>query len=244
MTAFPSYKDTLASGRKFRTANLKDDCTRECPAILVDFSLPGRRVTLMLDHVGRERGNPEIRVVDNRPSGDGRSDLRRRRGQQALEGRADADRLDRKLQRRGPRGGLPPRGGGRLRDECLDPHMCRSLDEARRIIEPWRVGYHETRPLTALRMSTPKAFAASDSGSGAVWGLIAGAACRSSHTGAIPNGQIALNSGSEFGAASSCSPAIEFWFGRSNCKSAVWRTDPASGRNLKAPSLGGGKSHD
>jgi hypothetical protein len=47
---------TLASGREFRTANLEDDCTRECPAILVDFSLPGRRVTLMLDDVARERG--------------------------------------------------------------------------------------------------------------------------------------------------------------------------------------------
>jgi len=55
----------LASGRKFRTANLKDDCTRECPAILVDFSLPGRRVTLMLDDVARERGYPDILVVDN-----------------------------------------------------------------------------------------------------------------------------------------------------------------------------------
>ena len=35
-------EDCLANGRKFRTANLKDDCTRECPAILVDFSLPGQ----------------------------------------------------------------------------------------------------------------------------------------------------------------------------------------------------------
>ena len=50
--------------------------------------------------------------------------------------------------------------GGRLRDECLDPHMCRSLDEARWIIERWRVGYNETRPHGALRLSTPKAFAA------------------------------------------------------------------------------------
>jgi putative transposase len=65
----------LASGRRFRTANLKDDCTRECPAILVDFSLPGHRVTLMLDDVARERGYPDIIVVDNRPSVDGRSDL-------------------------------------------------------------------------------------------------------------------------------------------------------------------------
>jgi putative transposase len=33
--------DVLASGRKFRTANLKDDCTRECPAIDVALSIPG-----------------------------------------------------------------------------------------------------------------------------------------------------------------------------------------------------------
>ena len=49
---------------------------------------------------------------------------------------------------------------GRFRDECLDPHWFRSLDEARRIIERWRLAYNETRPHTALRMSTPKAFAA------------------------------------------------------------------------------------
>src|SRR3712207_8363731 len=51
---------SLGNGRKFRTANLKDDCTRECPAILVDFSLPGRRVVTMLEDVARERGCPDI----------------------------------------------------------------------------------------------------------------------------------------------------------------------------------------
>ena len=50
--------DALANGRKFRTANLKDDCTRECPAIEVDFSLPGERVVDMLERVARERGYP------------------------------------------------------------------------------------------------------------------------------------------------------------------------------------------
>ena len=68
----PGREDTLASGRKFCTANLKDDCTRECPAILVDFSLPGRRVTLMLDDVARERGYSDILVVDNGPEFTGR----------------------------------------------------------------------------------------------------------------------------------------------------------------------------
>jgi putative transposase len=145
-------EDTLASGRKFRTANLKDDCTRECPAILVDFSLPGHRVTLMLDDVARERGYPDILVVDNGPEFTGRD----------LENWAHQNGV--KLFFIDP--GKPMQNGsiesfnGRFRDECLDPHWFRSLDEARRIIERWRVGYNETRPHTALRMSTPKAFAA------------------------------------------------------------------------------------
>jgi putative transposase len=57
-------EDALASGRRFRTANLKDDCTRECPAIEVDLSLPAPRVVAMLERAGAERGFPETLVVD------------------------------------------------------------------------------------------------------------------------------------------------------------------------------------
>jgi len=52
-------QDSLANGRKFRTANLKDDCTRECPAIDVALSLPGICVVEMLERVARERGYPD-----------------------------------------------------------------------------------------------------------------------------------------------------------------------------------------
>ena len=65
-------EDCLASGRKFRTANLKDDCTRECPAIAVDFSLPGQRVVAMLEDVAETRGYPDMLVVDNGPELRGR----------------------------------------------------------------------------------------------------------------------------------------------------------------------------
>lgn len=64
---------TGANGRKFRTANLKDDCTRERPAIEVDFSLPGERVVDLLNRVARERGYPDILVVDNGPELRGRA---------------------------------------------------------------------------------------------------------------------------------------------------------------------------
>jgi putative transposase len=103
-------EDCLANGRKFRTANLKDDCTRECPAILVDVSLPGQRVVGMLEDVARERGYPDVLVVDTsaaellapraarpRPGPVGV----RARGEAVLHRsrQADAERLDRELQR-------------------------------------------------------------------------------------------------------------------------------------------------
>jgi putative transposase len=145
-------EDCLANGRRFRTANLKDDCTRECPAILVDFSLPGQRVATMLEDVARERGYPDVLVVDNGPE---------------LRGRD----LDRWAYENGVRlffidPGKPMQNGsiesfnGRFREECLDQSWFTSLAEARRIIEAWRLDYNEHRPHTSLRMRTPAAFAA------------------------------------------------------------------------------------
>ena len=48
---------------------------------------------------------------------------------------------------------------GRLRDECLNEHLFRSLPSARRIIEVWRIDYNHSRPHTSLNGLTPAAFA-------------------------------------------------------------------------------------
>ena len=145
-------EDYLASGRKFRPANLKDDCTREGPAIVVDFSVPGRRVVAMLEDVAKVRGHPDMLVVDNGPE---------------LRGRE----LDRWACENGVRlffidPGKPMQNGsiesfnGRFREECLDQCWFTSLAEARRVIEAWRLDYNLHRPHTSLRMRTPAAFAA------------------------------------------------------------------------------------
>jgi putative transposase len=145
-------EDCLANGRRFRTANLKDDCTRECPAILVDYSLPGQRVVGMLEDVARERGYPDMLVVDNGPELRGR-DLDR----WACENGVRLFFID---------PGKPMQNGsiesfnGRFREECLDQSWFSSLAEARRVIEAWRLDYNEHRPHTSLRMRTPAAFAA------------------------------------------------------------------------------------
>ena len=145
-------EDALASGRKFRTANLKDDCTRECPAIEVDLSLPAFRVVAMLERAGAERGFPETLVVDNGPE---------------LRGRA----LEEWAWKRGVKlffidPGKPVQNAyiesfnGRFREECLNLHWFTGLAEARRIIEAWRVDYNEQRPHSSLDYRTPAEFAA------------------------------------------------------------------------------------
>ena len=59
--------DTLADGRSFRTFNVVDDLSRECPAIEVDTSIPGARVVRVLDRIAATRGYPEVIVLDNGP---------------------------------------------------------------------------------------------------------------------------------------------------------------------------------
>ena len=147
-----STEDCLADGRRSRTADLKDDRTRECPAILVDSSLPGHRVVGLLEDVARDRGHPDMLVVDNGPELRGR-DLDR----WAYENGVKLFFID---------PGKPMQNAsiesfnGRFREECLDQSWFGSLAEARRIIEAWRLDYNEHRPHTSLRMRTPAAFAA------------------------------------------------------------------------------------
>ena len=57
--------DGLAHGRRFRCLNVVDDYTRECLAIEVDTSLPGLRVTQVLQRLAGMRGWPRSITVDN-----------------------------------------------------------------------------------------------------------------------------------------------------------------------------------
>jgi putative transposase len=45
-------------------------------------------------------------------------------------------------------------------DECLNVHQFASLDEARTIIEAWRLDYNQRRPHSSLGHLTPNEFLA------------------------------------------------------------------------------------
>jgi putative transposase len=135
-------RETLASGRVFRTFNLVDDFTRQCLVIEVDFSLGGERVVRVLERLHATRGLPRTIVLDNGPEFTG----------QAL----DAWAHRRGVQLQFIRPGKPVENAfiesfnERFRDECLNQHWFLSLADARRTIKRWRQSYNEARPHSGL----------------------------------------------------------------------------------------------
>lgn len=142
--------DQLSDGRKFRSLTIVDDCSRESPAIEVDTSLPGKRVTRVLDRLADTRGLPDAIVVDNGPEFSG-------------------SELDSWAHQRGVklcfiRPGKPVENvyiesfNGKFRDECLNEHWFTSLKDAQEKIEAWRKDYNRNRPHSSLGNLTPDEF--------------------------------------------------------------------------------------
>lgn len=134
--------DQLADGRVFRTLNVVDDFTRECRAIEVDTSLSGLRVARVLDALCAEHGQPQTLVMDNGPE----------LTSQAL----DAWAYRKGVELRFIQPGKPVQNAyvesfnGKFRDECLNEHWFLSLDEARIVIEEWRIDCNQYRPHSSL----------------------------------------------------------------------------------------------
>jgi putative transposase len=122
--------DTLGDGRAFRTLNIVDDCTRECLAIEVDTSLPGQRVTRVLDAISSRRAYPKRLVMDNGPEFTGR----------ALDRWAYEHHVELHFIRPGKpvENAYAESFNGKFRDECLNEHWFGGLVDARRTIEACR----------------------------------------------------------------------------------------------------------
>ena len=145
-------RDSLASGRKFRTLNLMDGYTREALWLEMDTSLPGLRVAQVLERVAQERGLPETIQVDNGPEF-----ISRVVDQWAYTNGVALHFID---------PGKPVQNAfiesfnGKFRDECLNQNWFTSLEDARQIIEAWRKDYNTVRPHSSLGYLTPEEYAA------------------------------------------------------------------------------------
>ena len=142
--------DALGTGRRFRTLNIVDDFSREAPAIEVDTSLSGVRVTRVLDRLKIERGLPLHIRSDNGPEF-----ISKAVEQWAYENGVEWHFIE---------PGKPSENAyvesfnGKFRDECLNENWFTSLADARQKIEQWRQDYNQARPHSALGYRTPNEF--------------------------------------------------------------------------------------
>jgi putative transposase len=128
----------IRSPAAFRILTLVDDFTRECLGLVVDTSLTALCVVRELGQIIESRGCPHMIVGDN--------------GTEFTSNAILAWQEERGIEWHYIAPGKPMQNGfvesfdGRLRDQCLNEHMFANLNEARQIIEEWRIDYNTNRP--------------------------------------------------------------------------------------------------
>ena len=139
-------------GRQLRLLVVIDEYTRECLAIEVGRSFRARDVIDVLQYLFAVRGTPEHLRSDNGPEFVARS-VRRWLDQTGVGTLFIAK-------------GSPWENdyvesfNGKLRDELLNRELFLSLEDARWVIDRWRLDYNHHRRHSALDYETPAAFAA------------------------------------------------------------------------------------
>lgn len=143
--------DQLSNGRRFRTLNIVDDCTREMVGQLVAFSITGLQVARFLSQIAESRALPNSIVVDN--------------GTEFTSKAMFFWSQDTHVKLAFTQPGKPTQNAfveslnGKFRNECLNQHWFRSIEEARYEINQWRHHYNHVRPHSSLGYLSPVAFA-------------------------------------------------------------------------------------
>lgn len=144
--------DQLSNGRRFSTLNTVDDYSREMVGQLVDFSITGVQVARFLDQLSETRPMPDKIVCDNGTEFTSKAVFFWQK-QTGVElgfiqpGKPTQNAFVESL-------------NSKFRNECLNQHWFRSIEEAREEIELWRDHYNHERPHSALIYMSPVAFAA------------------------------------------------------------------------------------
>jgi len=139
--------DSLASGNKFRTLNVLDDCNREALVVEIATSISAKRVTRMLEQLIDWRGKPASIRVDNGPEFT------------SAEFTGWCKKAEISIHYTQPgrpmQNGFIERFNGSYRREVLDAYLFLDLDEVRELTELWREQYNTKRPHEALGNLTP-----------------------------------------------------------------------------------------
>ena len=143
--------DSLQSGRRLRILAVNDDCTRENPCLIADFSFTGERVARELSALIRLYGRPDCIVSDNGTEFTSMAILR-----WVQDTGIDWHYI---APGKPTQNAFVESFNGKLRDECLNETLFSSLVEARETLEAWQEDYNTQRPHSALGNLTPREFA-------------------------------------------------------------------------------------
>ena len=142
--------DALEDGRRFRILGIMDQYGRHCLDLVADTSISGARVARELDRLIERYGKPAVIVSDNGTELTSKAIL-----QWAADNNVNWHYIT---------PGKPSENGfteslnGKIRDECLNEHLFRSISHARSVLEAWRQDYNHVRPHSSLNYMTPMEF--------------------------------------------------------------------------------------
>lgn len=143
--------DQLSNGRRFRVLNIVDDYSREMVGQLVSTSINGRQVARFLNQLIEERGKPIKVICDN--------------GTEFTSKAMFFWSQETMVQLGFIQPGKPTQNAfveslnGKFRNECLNLHWFRTLDEAKYEIALWREHYNNVRPHSSLNYMPPVEYA-------------------------------------------------------------------------------------
>ncbi len=139
--------DSLASGNRFRTLNVLDDCNREALVIEIATSISAKRVTRTLEQLIDWRGKPASIRVDNGPEFTSAD----------FTGWCKKEEISIRYTQPGKpmQNGFIERFNGSYRREVLDAYLFVELKEVRELTGQWIEEYNTRRPHEALGNLTP-----------------------------------------------------------------------------------------
>lgn len=150
--SYDFLSERTEDGRQLRLLAVIDEYTRECLAIEVARSFTSQDVIGVLQYLFAVRGAPQHIRSDNGPEFVSKAVCR-------WLDRADVKTLF--IAKGSPwENGYVESFNGKLRDELLNRELFLSLEEARWVIDRWRLDYNHHRLHSALDYQTPAAFAA------------------------------------------------------------------------------------
>lgn len=139
--------DTLLYGRRFRTFNVVDDFNREALHIEIDTSITSDRLVRVFSQLRAEHGLPQVLRTDNGPEF---------LGETFTSWAKEAGMAIQYIQPGKPnQNAYVERFNRTYREELLDQHLFRSLNDVREATYWWMIEYNEERPHDALDDMTP-----------------------------------------------------------------------------------------